>query len=255
MTPVLSPRHERIVAILRAVPSISTAELAQRLDVSGETVRRDLQSLATTGIVQKFHGGVSLHRDVQESPFQLRLRSNVAAKRRLAQRVSELLPEGASVVLDNSSSACFIAEALAARRGLTLATPSLEVARALAEGGDRHKVLMPGGTLRCSDMTLTGANVLRFAAQLHPDYLVVSVAALSARGGCLDFDPFEVEFKQAVQPQAMTVIVVADASKFEAPGLITSLPWRDVHVLVTDQPLPSALQRATSALRVEVANG
>jgi DeoR family glycerol-3-phosphate regulon repressor len=102
-------------------------------------------------------------------------------------------------------------------------------------------------------MTLTGASALRFAAQLHPDYLVVSVAALSARGGCLDFDPFEVEFKQAVQPQTTCVVVVADASKFEAPGLIASLPWSHVHLLVTDQPLPTDLAAATSTLRVVVA--
>ncbi len=252
MTPVLSGRQERIVDILRTAPSVSTAELAQRLAVSGETVRRDLQAMADEGIVQKFHGGVSLHRDVQESPFQLRLRSNVAAKRRLALQVAELLPDGASLVLDNSSTACFVAEALGARRGLTVATPSLEVARVLATSGDRHTVMMPGGTLRSSDMTLAGANALRFAAQLHPDFLVVSVAALSARGGCLDFDPFEVEFKQAVQPQAGTVVVVADASKFEAPGLITSLSWREVHVLVTDQTLPAELARATSEVRVMV---
>jgi DeoR family glycerol-3-phosphate regulon repressor len=253
IAPTLSARQERIVEILRATPAISTAELAQRLTVSGETVRRDLQVLAGDGIVQKFHGGVSLHRDVQESPFQMRLRSNVAAKRRLAQQVAALLPDGASLVLDNSSTACFVAQALAARRGLTVATPSLGVARALVAHGDRHTVMVPGGTLRSSDMTLTGASALRFAAQLHPDYLVVSVAALSARGGCLDFDPFEVEFKQAVQPQTICVVVVADASKFEAPGLIASLPWSHVHLLVTDQPLPTDLAAATSTLRVVVA--
>ena len=253
MTPVLSARQERIVEILRATPSITTAELAQRLTVSGETVRRDLQALADDGIVQKFHGGVSLHRDVQESPFQLRMRTNVSAKRRLARQVSALLPDGCSIVLDNSSTACFVAEALAERRGLTVATPSLEVARALAQSGERHTVMLPGGTLRSSDMTLAGANALRFATQLHPDFLIASVASLSARGGCLDFDPFEVEFKQAVQPHAGTVIVVADASKFEAAGLITSLPWPNVQVLVVDQALPEDLARATEGVRVVVA--
>lgn len=250
VTPVLSARQERIVDILRSTPSITTGELAQRLEVSGETVRRDLQVLADDGVVRKFYGGVSLHQDVQESPFQLRLRSNVAVKRRLAQQVSALLPDGASLVLDNSSTACFIAEALAERRGLTVATPSLEVARALAQSGDRHTVMLPSGTLRSSDMTLAGANALRFASQLHPDYFVLSVAALSARGGCLDFDPFEVEFKQAVCPHAKVVIVVADASKFDAPGLITSLPWDQVDILVVDRPLPPDFAEATVQLRV-----
>ncbi|WP_180684346.1 DeoR/GlpR family DNA-binding transcription regulator [Tepidicella baoligensis] len=254
VTPELSARQERIVEILRTTPSITTSELAQRIAVSGETVRRDLQALAGYGVVQKFHGGVSLHRDVQESPFQLRLRSNVTAKRRLARQVSALVPDGASLVLDNSSTACFVAEALAERRGLRVATPSLEVARALAPSGERHTVMLPGGTLRSSDMTLAGASALRFAAQLHPDYLIVSVAALSARGGCLDFDPFEVEFKQTVCPHAGTVIVVADASKFEAPGLITSLPWKNVQVLVTDQALPPDLARATADVQVVTAD-
>ncbi|MBX3609606.1 MAG: DeoR/GlpR transcriptional regulator [Hydrogenophaga sp.] len=253
LTQVLSARQERIVEILRATPSITTVELANRLGVSGETVRRDLQTLADEGIVEKFHGGVSLHRAVQESPFQLRLRSNVGAKRRLAQQVSAMLPDGCSLVLDNSSTACFVAEALAERRGLTIATPSLEVARTLAQSGDRHTVMLPGGTLRSSDMTLAGANALRFASQLHPDFMIASVAALSARGGCLDFDPFEVEFKQAVMPHAGTVIVVADASKFEAPGLITALAWDQVQVLVTDQALPPELARAADGVRVVVA--
>lgn len=252
MTPVLSARQERIVEILRATPSITTVDLAHRLGVSGETARRDLQAMADDGIVEKFHGGVSLHHNILESPFKLRLRSNVGAKRRLARRVSELLPDGASVVLDNSSTACFVAEALAERRGLTVATPSLEVARALAQSGERHTVMLPGGTLRSSDMTLAGANALRFANQLHPDFLVVSVAALSARGGCLDFDPFEVEFKQAVCPHAGTVIVVADSSKFEAPGLITSLPWSDVQVLVTDRPLTNDLSCACKGIQVVI---
>ena len=84
-TPILSARHERIIEILRATPSITTGELALRLGVSGETVRRDLQAMADDGMVEKFHGGVSLHRDMQESPFLLRLRTNVGVKRRLAR--------------------------------------------------------------------------------------------------------------------------------------------------------------------------
>lgn len=89
--------------------------------------------------------------------------------------------------------------------------------------------------------------------QLHPDYLIVFVASLSARGGCLDLDPFEVEFKQAAGPRAETVIAVADASKFEAPGLITSLPWDNVQVLVTAQAMPADLAHATRELRVVIA--
>ena len=185
---------------------------------------------------------------------QLRLRTNIGVKRRLAQQVMRLLHDGASVILDNSSTACFIAEAMGERQGLTICTLSLEVARAIAKSGDRHTVMLPAGTLRISDMTLTGAASVRFANQLHPDFLIVSVASLSASGGCLDFDPFEVEFKQTACTGATTVIVVADSSKFEAPGLITSLPWSDIDVLVTDRPLPEDLSKACSQVQVIIAS-
>ena len=254
MTPFLSARQERIVEILSATSFITTGDLALRLRVSGETVRRDLQAMAGDGIVEKFHGGVSLHPNVQESPFQLRLRTNVGVKRRLAQQVLSLLPEGASIILDNSSTAFYIAEAMGERRGLTVCTPSLEVARAIAQSGERHTVMLPRGTLRTSDMTLVGASALRFVDQLHPDYLIVSVASLSAYGGCLDFDSFEVEFKQAACLRAGTVVVVADSSKFEAPGLISSLPWSAVHILVTDCVLPEGLTKACSSMRVVIAD-
>ena len=49
MTPVLSARQERIIEILRVKPSITTVDLAHRLEVSGETVRRDLQAMADDG--------------------------------------------------------------------------------------------------------------------------------------------------------------------------------------------------------------
>lgn len=94
-------------------------------------------------------------------------------------------------MLDKSSTACCVAEALAERRGLKVAS----------------------------------VHALRFASQLHMDYLVCSLAVLNARGGCLDFDPFEVEFKPTVAIHAARVTVVADFSKLGAPGLITRLPW------------------------------
>ncbi|QLP99946.1 MAG: DeoR/GlpR transcriptional regulator [Burkholderiaceae bacterium] len=174
--PSLSARQQRILDWLRAGGSLSIQTLAHRLQVSGETVRRDVQGLVDAALVQRFHGGVRLHRSLQESPFEQRLRTQVAAKRQLAQAVAALVPDGASLALDNNSTACFVAQALAARRRLTVFTPSLEVARALVSAQAGHTVLMPGGVLRATDMTLTGAAALRYAAQLRPDCFVLSVA-------------------------------------------------------------------------------
>lgn len=254
MPPSLSARQQRILDWLRAGGSLSIQTLAHRLQVSGETVRRDVQGLVDAALVQRFHGGVRLHRSLQESPFEQRLRTQVAAKRQLAQAVAALVPDGASLALDNSSTACFVAQALAARRKLTVFTPSLEVARALVSAQAGHTVLMPGGVLRATDMTLTGAAALRYAAQLRPDCFVLSVAGVS-EAGCLDFDPFEVEYKQCVSAQARHVVVAVDASKFAGEGLMTSLRWKEVHTLVTDAPPPAAIARAAAELRQVVCAG
>src|SRR3546814_15869655 len=75
-------------------------DLARRLDVSEETIRRNVKKLAGRGLVRKVHGGVYLPDAVQEAPFAQRMDENPDAKRLIASQVARMIKNGDSLILD-----------------------------------------------------------------------------------------------------------------------------------------------------------
>lgn len=247
-------RQQEIVDLLRQRRSATIADLASHFQVSDETIRRDLKALAEADMVDKFHGGVRLSIADWEAPFDRRLREQAPAKRRIAQAAAELIEADATILLDNSSTSCFLAQVLAQRAGrLTAITFSVEVAQTLSSAGRDHRVILPGGELRAEDRTIIGPSAIDFASRFTPSLFVMSVAAASVGRGCMDFDLFETEFKRAMIPLADTVMLLLDSSKFSKPGLIKVCDWRAVDILVCDAPPPAAVRDALEHARVVIA--
>tara|TARA_R110000868_G_scaffold403471_1_gene680795 strand:+ start:5549 stop:6301 length:753 start_codon:yes stop_codon:yes gene_type:complete len=226
-------RHQQIFALLQKYGKASITELATHFDVSDETIRRDLKGLSATGAVEKFHGGVRLPETRTELPFDRRLRENTDAKTRIARRAAEYISDEATVMLDNSSTACFLARELVNREPLTIITISLEIAQIFAAASSRHRVILPGGELRIADRTFVGVQTIEFLSQFTPSYFVMSSVAATARG-CLDYDLFEAEFKRAMIPLADQTVLLLDSSKFDKSGLIHVSEWAQIDVLVSD---------------------
>ena len=109
-----TPRQAEILGVLKMRGKAAISELSELLEVSDETVRRDLKGLSADGLVEKFHGGVRLSISRTEPPFERRLRDAVEAKRRIARRAAAFIDEGATVLLDNSTTASFLARELVA---------------------------------------------------------------------------------------------------------------------------------------------
>ncbi|AVW91198.1 DeoR/GlpR family DNA-binding transcription regulator [Celeribacter baekdonensis] len=235
-------RQEQILAFLAARGKAAISSLAEEFEVSDETIRRDLKLLSGEGLVEKFHGGVRLPMPRAEAPFERRLLENAAAKTAIAARTAAHMREGATLLLDNSTTACFLAKELTRREPMTILTISLEVAQILNSGGGQHRVILPGGELRASDRTLTGASTIHYLSSFSPSYFVMSVVAGSP-SGCQDFDLFEVEFKRAMISRADETILMMDASKFSKSGLIHVCDWSEVDVMVTDGAPPEITEQ------------
>lgn len=227
-------RQRELLGLLEATGSQSVMDLAQHFQVSDETIRRDLRVLSQDGLVEKLHGRVRLGEPKVEAPFDRRLKEMTEAKRAIAAATAEHIGNGATVMLDNSSTSCFLARALLTREHLTAITFSIEVAQILASSPHQHRVIVPGGELRAHDRTIIGPSAIEFASQFTPDYFVFSVAAATASRGCLDFDLFECELKRAMMALAGKAILMVDSSKFAKSGLIQTCDWNAIDVLVSD---------------------
>lgn len=254
-TGLLSGPHERaILDLLQETGSARVEGLARTLGVTGETVRRALTRLEAAGRIARVHGGAHLKDWGPEPSFGQRMQVNPGPKRRIAEAVARLIPDGAPVFLDVGSTTAFVAQALRARRELMVVTNALPVAHTLS-GVNGNRVFMAGGELRAHDGGAFGAEALEFLRQFRLGYAILSVAAVGPQGGFFLQDLREAEFSRAMIARADQVIVAADSSKFGRQAPIEVAPPQAIHHLVTEAaPDPGLAQTLTTAgVRLTVA--
>ncbi|MDQ1848871.1 DeoR/GlpR family DNA-binding transcription regulator [Gemmobacter fulvus] len=234
---------EILAALRRAGGSARIQALATALAVTDETVRRNIRRLEAEGLVEKLHGGARLTEPVAEGDLQSRVREQPEAKRRIADCVAGLIPDGASLFLDVGSTTAFIADALRDHRTLTVVTNSVTVAAKLATRNG-NRVFFAGGELRAHDGGSFGVDALQFIANFQTDFAVMSATAINAEQGFLLFDLEEARFARAIMAQARSTIVAADSRKFgRSAPIVVGDPAR-VSVLVTDDSPPTAVIEA-----------
>lgn len=245
---------KRQSGILRAVRLHGTCpigELANELNVSDETIRRDVRRLVQEGLVLKVHGAIVAPDHLREDPFQLRLQENRQEKLRIAAKAAGLVEHGESIMLDTGSTTAYVAQSLGEHRNLLAVTNSIEVARALAnQNGNR--VYMAGGEIRADDGAAFGETANQFAARFRVDKAFLSIAAITAKVGFMDSELWEADYSRVVINQAAKVIVVADHSKFERRALVKVCDFDRIGMLITSAPPPAPLQAELEAAGVAV---
>ncbi len=238
-----SHREQEILDEIRlAGGSCRVGYLAERLGVSDETVRRNIKALQARALVRKVHGGVLLSEDMSltEQPFQTRMREHADAKRRIARRLAEMIPDGASLFLDIGTTTAYAAQALRARKGLYVLTNSLAVASTLASiNGNR--LFFPGGELRSHDGGAFGHDAIRFVSRFNVQFAVLSVGAINADTGFMLHDLGEAELSRAAAARAQSRIVLADSSKFGQRAPITLDAQDQLDILITDASPPAPI--------------
>ncbi len=248
-------QQEILDALRRAGGSLRVGRLAAELDVSEETVRRNLKVLAEAGHVDKMHGGARLAETSGEGDFQHRLSIGAAAKQRIARHVAGMIPDGTSIFLDVGSTTSYIADALRDHADLLVVTNSVSVAYKLATRGG-NQVYMAGGALRAHDGGAFGAEALAFARNFKTDLAVLSTAGITAEDGFMLFDLEEANFSREIIKGAARRIVAADAAKFGRPAPITLCDPALIDTLVTDAAPPGNVAEAAQkwSTTIEVAD-
>ncbi|MER0237997.1 DeoR/GlpR family DNA-binding transcription regulator [Fulvimarina sp. MAC8] len=233
-------RHPEILEIARTEGKVSVDNLAERFEVTAQTIRRDLSELCDSGQLKRVHGGAILASGVANIGYEARRALNADAKARIGRTAAAAIPNGSSIFMNIGTSTEAVAREMLHHRDLLVMTNNLNIANILAANGD-CEVIVAGGTLRRSDGGIVGSMTNRMVEQFKFDFAIIGCSALDEDGDILDFDVQEVGVSQAALQRARNVILVADASKFErnAPACIGSL--EAVDVLYTDANLSEPL--------------
>lgn len=224
---------ERRAAILEAVHAngaVSVSELAERFNVTQQTIRRDLHALDSRGLVQKGFGGAFAQPGVAKFGYLERLGARADVKKRLMLAVEEFLTPGATIFVGLGTTFNSLHEVLARHPGVLVATPNLEVAYNCAMNTDAT-VYIYGGYVRNKDSAVL--NVADDArSRFKFDIALLGASAIDEDGAVLEFDPLEVDLTRAILPQARRRILVAHDEKFgkRAPHRVASIGELDVLV-------------------------
>jgi len=241
-----SKRHGEILRLVQEAGTITIAELASKLDVSLETVRRDVKPLTRDGSVLKMHGAIGVPSLVGEAPFERRMRENAEAKRAVAKAVAATIRDGDSIMLDTGTTTSFLARELQSRRRLTVITNSSDIARTLATVNG-NKVYMAGGELRSDSGAAFGASAVEFVSRFSVNHAVITTGAVDAAMGIMDYDLEEAEFARMVLSRGARRLVVTDHTKFGRQGLVQVCGFDGIGELYTDREPPADITAALDA--------
>jgi len=240
-------RRARLVDHLRADGRASVAQLAVDLGVTPSTIRRDLQHLARDGRLVRTYGGATLSPGASISG---RGDPNLHAKRAIAKAAAARIADDTTIAIGSGTTALAFAREVADRR-LTVITNALDVANVLLDR-DGIELIVLGGVVRPRMHSMLGHLAELSSQELRADTLFMGIGAISVEQGLMNDSVPEILTDRALRRMSRTVVVLADASKFEqvAPGYVFGLD--EVDLVVTDAATPAATLDALRRQGVEV---
>jgi DeoR family transcriptional regulator, glycerol-3-phosphate regulon repressor len=236
-----TPRQADIVALARSEGKVSVDDLAERFDVTPQTIRKDLNDLCDGGVLQRYHGGAVLASGVANFGYEARRQLATDEKRRIGLKAAALIPDNSSILINIGTTTEQVAMALRSRTGLMVITNNMHVANIL-QGYEAIEIIVAGGVVRHADGGIVGEAAVDFIRQFKADYAVIGTSAIDEDGALLDFDYREVKVAKAIMDCARKSILVADRMKFERTAPVRIGHISELDYFVSDAEPPARLR-------------
>ena len=244
-------RRIKILNSLKANHFLTTNELSQQLFSSPATIRRDLKILTENGQISRTRGGAMyLGEQRSELPFLYRERDHSSEKEYIAELALAHLKEGQSIFLDSSSTVFKLAKKLQQFSKLKILTNGNLTSYILGVQTN-NDIYSVGGHIRNKESSITGVTACDQIRSFYADLAIVSCRGINQAGGC-DATEEESQVKRAFFKQAKKIILLADHSKMQQDFFYLSVPFERINLIITDKPLPQALNKIVADYQIEV---
>lgn len=241
-------RQKQILDMIEISGFETIETLARILEVSEQTVRRDIAELDESNAARRTHGGVAILNNLSTTDYIGRRYAANPIKQKLAERVATLVKNSDSVFLDAGTTCEHVALALRNHKGLRVVTYNLSAANILKDCED-FMVAVPGGFVRHIDGSIMGDFSENFLERFNFDVAVLSVSGIDESGILGDDNNWEVANAQAAMRRTAKTILVAHSRKFGQTGFVQLGHLSDVDYLVTEElpprPLKTIIEEST----------
>jgi DeoR/GlpR family transcriptional regulator of sugar metabolism len=239
---VLIPERQlRLKELLHRKGIADVESLSAELKVSHSTVRRDLEFLEQTGLVERTHGGVVWvgERNAITRPYILKQRAgdNVPAKQQIARAARTLAAPGQTVLIDGGSTTLHLARELLGQ-AMQIVTNSLPIAD-LFVNDENAELVVAGGLMYPRYEVLLGPMTENALASIHANVLFFSVAGVHD-GSLYNQNLLLVQSERRMMAQSQLTVLLADSSKFGQQSLTRLCGLEEVDVVVSDAGLSEA---------------
>ncbi|MCW2473942.1 L-fucose operon activator [Candidatus Symbiopectobacterium sp. NZEC151] len=228
-------RQHAIVELLMNQNSLTTEALSLQLNVSKETVRRDLSELQSQGKVSRKHGRAKvIHRESHDSgdPFHIRLKSHYAHKADITREALAWIEPGMVIALDASSTCWYLARQLPDVE-IHVFTNSQPVCQALSKR-EHIQLTCSGGTLQRKYGCYVNTSLISQLKSLDIDLFIFSCEGIDSNGVLWDSNAINADFKSVLLKRASQSLLLLDKSKFDRSGEAQIGHLDDVTHIISD---------------------
>lgn len=247
-------RRRHLVEVMRRDGRIDAAGVAADLNVTGETIRKDLIALERRGLLRRVHGGAVPAASLSYEPAVEARTGFLEEKARIARAALAHLPERGTVLIDAGSTTSQFVDVLPGDRELTVYTNTLPFALQLVSR-PLLTVYTLGGRVRATTLAEVDGWTVRALAEINVDVAFLGANGISASRGLTTPDPAEAAAKRQMLSSARRRILLADHSKIGAISGVRYGGIADIDLLITDAGADAAVVGELSAegLAVELA--
>ncbi len=230
-------RQKRILAILQAMQTeIRVEALAEMLDVSALTIRRDLEELSNRNTIIRTHGGcLAVGRAALESEYHNKVALNFELKRAIGKRAAEMVEPGQTLLLNDGSTTFHLASHLNENGPLSIFTNSIALISVLSNNAE-IKLTILGGEYNDQSYSLRGSLIERTLEMLHFDIVFLGADAIDSEGRLMVSGSEEARVTEIMIRSGERKILLADHTKIGKKGLVSFGSLSDFESWITTRP-------------------
>lgn len=244
-------RREGIIEYIRNSKKASCEELSKLFNVTEETIRKDLASLAESGQIIRTFGGAELRDAGAEISMDQRRIQNFTLKQKIAREARKYIDDGDLLLMDAGSTIVVLAKILDDVKDIVVITNSLETTNVLSENRG-VSVFCTGGILRSKSMSFQGAHAEQAIKSYNVNKAFITCAALDVNRGIMDTNEGEVRIKNCMIEEAKTIYLLADSTKMNGIAYVTTCRLDKIDVIITDDGIKNEDKEALEASGVKV---
>lgn len=230
-------RRKEILDLLASVGAINTNLLAEKIGVTGATIRTDLRDLEREGAIVRYHGGVRLpekpHADIGEN-YMVRSITHVDLKEKIGYKAAQLVNSGDTIFMDASSTTFHMIQFLKDTENVTVITNGIHTAMELQRYNNFKSIILLGGMLRPHSGSIEGMMTKEMINRLSAEYYFVSGNGFSVESGLSGNNFYELELKRLCAERSKHIVALVDSTKIGMDSASCFISTSRIDYLITD---------------------